>query len=220
MAFTDALFDGGATLEGVQARCVPMTCPLEACWARLVNSDRHAGLKPARCSEPLRCAASMPRCAATREPRRPASNGRLLRRSRARLYAGLELSCGHRDAMGAAHGRSTARATCRAAQRRPACAGGRGAGAIRHCSGCGYLANTCAAGPGGRGRRRRGPARHARVHRARLLASCAGSPMTTWKSGPAPAAGGGSAPATADLRHLASGQWRSPRASPLRWDLR
>jgi xanthine dehydrogenase accessory factor len=32
MAFTDALFDGEATLQGVKARCVPDTSGVEACW--------------------------------------------------------------------------------------------------------------------------------------------------------------------------------------------
>jgi xanthine dehydrogenase accessory factor len=33
MAFTDALFDGRAMLEGVQARCLPDMPAVEACWA-------------------------------------------------------------------------------------------------------------------------------------------------------------------------------------------
>jgi xanthine dehydrogenase accessory factor len=32
MAFTDALFDGQATLEGVQAHCLPDLAAVEACW--------------------------------------------------------------------------------------------------------------------------------------------------------------------------------------------
>jgi xanthine dehydrogenase accessory factor len=32
MAFTDALFDGSATLEGVQARCLPDMASVAACW--------------------------------------------------------------------------------------------------------------------------------------------------------------------------------------------
>ncbi|MEO6185506.1 MAG: hypothetical protein ABIP38_00225, partial [Steroidobacteraceae bacterium] len=32
MAFTDALFDGRATLEGVEARCLPDVPAVEACW--------------------------------------------------------------------------------------------------------------------------------------------------------------------------------------------